>query len=50
MTCISLRIFYEPDDARWSSSKNLFILINKNNFIKNETFRIVVHIETICLN
>ena len=23
------RLFYEPDDARWSSSENLFILINK---------------------
>ena len=24
--------FYEPEDVRWSSSENLFILINRYNF------------------
>ena len=41
---------YQPGDARWSSSKNLFILINKNKFRKNGTSCIIVYIETICLN
>ena len=33
-TCKSFRIFYEPEDARWSSSENLFILINRYNFLE----------------
>ena len=51
ITFKSCKIFYEPDDARWSSNKNLFILINQNNLQKkNETSRIIVYIETICPN
>ena len=34
ITCKSFRTFYEPDDARWSSGENLFILINNYNFQK----------------
>ena len=45
ITCKSFWIFYEPDDARWISSENLFILINKNNFLEKETFRIIVYIK-----
>ena len=35
ITCKSFRIFYEPEDARWSSSENLLILID-TTFRKNE--------------
>ena len=49
ITCKSFRIFYEPEDARWSSSENLFIVID-TTFRKNETSRIIVYIETICPN
>ena len=41
--------FYEPQDARWTSSENLFILINRGIY-KNETCCIVVYFETIWLN
>ena len=34
ITCKSFRTFYEPDDARWSSGENLFVLINNYNFQK----------------
>ena len=30
--CKFFRIFYIPDAARWSSTKKLFLLINKHNF------------------
>ena len=43
ITCKSFRIFYEPEDARWSSSENLLILID-TNFRKNETSRVTVYI------
>ena len=43
ITCKSFRIFYEPEDARWSSSENLLILID-TNFRQNETSRVTVYI------
>ena len=48
--CKSFGIFYEPEDARWISSENLFILIKKTTFRKNKTSRIIVYIETTCPN
>ena len=32
ITCKSIRIFYESDNARWSFSEKLYILINKYKF------------------
>ena len=43
ITFKSFRIFYEPEDARWSSSENLLILID-TSFRKNETSRLTVYI------
>ena len=45
ITCKSFRIFYEPGNARWSSSENLFNLIN-TTFTKNETSSVIVYIIT----
>ena len=38
ITCKFFRIFYMHDAARWRSTKNLFLLINKFNFYKKWDF------------